>query len=149
MPELPPPFSLQGRINRVDYFAAVTAYSAGAVVIAMIAGLITILVGPRLPETVGLPLGIAVFGGIALIVLVMATTLWVRRWHDVGISAVISIPAYMLIVLANPLLELVGAELPAVFGLVLFVPLFIPGQAGENRFGPPPAGQEERAASPS
>lgn len=122
MPSLGSLFSLSGRTGRAAYWLTGLGQVFGVLLLAVIVGAFDPTAGPRAPRHFGgATAGIFLAGGLALAWIGFAAT--VRRWHDRDKSA------WWCFIGGIPLLG----------PLWIFIELgFLPGTAGDNRFGSPP-----------
>ena len=132
--------SFGGRLPRTSYFLG--SLVVNALAIAVIIPAVFISSAKTVPTTVLLVIVVALVGAIYL---ASTASLTVRRFHDFNFSGWAIIPYVVLTIIIAVVEEsarefgMAGLTLTAamanfVLGLVI---LFVPGSAGENKFGPP------------
>lgn len=123
-------FSVNGRINRLDYLHCLFL----GLLLALMAGLLAAFLGLIVASIADVPPGKVwwadplAYGALPAILIGGAVwlTAMIRRWHDIGAPAWISVPLFALMPVTDWDL------------LILALPALIPGNVSGNAFGPVP-----------
>lgn len=120
-----------GRASRLEYWSFYLVHTLVAIVVAGV-GMLGVFAGMR--DAHGLPAGtlLAVVSGIVLVAFCLGTlvpvaAVSIRRLHDRGLSAWFALSGLV----------------PGIGGLVLLVLFCLPGEVGDNAYGPDPKASGE------
>lgn len=121
-------FSFDGRLRRLEFIQCIMmAFVCGLLVFAVLSPVAAGISGANMMDGIS-AFGIFGFAPAFLVVLVIWMSAFVRRWHDFGVTAWISVPVFVVFLTTDVWLFDVAAVLLS--GL-------LPGVRGRNAYGAP------------
>lgn len=123
-------FKFDGRLGRMDYVYNLLIAALVGIMIALVAVIVAETIRAATDLNPMKTHAMLVFAPAFVFVIVAAMASLIRRWHDFGVSAWISVPLFVLMLGDN-------AGLTDV--LIIGLPALIPSTPCENRYGSPPA----------
>ena len=116
-------FSFEGRARRAEFWWFVLFSTIVGIVLGFVSGMVGLTLPIATDPYTGAAIGYPILGLVwGLATLVQGIALVVRRLHDRNMSG------WWIFI----------ALIPLIGGLILLVNYFLPGTAGENKFGPDP-----------